>query len=140
MAALSPLCLSSPFSPPPPASLPPATISTSIRFPIRRCQLSLLSVRAAVSAKDTPAPRQPRGIMKPTPITPELQVIVGVPEISRTQALKHVWAYIKEHELQDPNNKKIILCDEKLKKIFGKDQVGLLEVTKLLNPHFKKKE
>lgn len=100
MAALSPLCLSSPFSPPPPAYLLPATLSPSIRLPIRRSQLSLLSVRAAVSAKDTPAPREPRGIMKPAPITPELQVIVGVPEISRTQALKHVWAYIKEHELQ----------------------------------------
>lgn len=39
---------------------------------------------------------------------------------------------------QDPNDKKVIVCDEKLKKLFGKERVGFLEITKLLNPHFKK--
>ncbi|BAF29865.1 Os12g0507500 [Oryza sativa Japonica Group] len=40
---------------------------------------------------------------------------------------------------QDPNNKKIIVCDEKLKKIFGgRDRVGFLEISGLLNPHFQK--
>ncbi|KAJ3706016.1 hypothetical protein LUZ61_009721 [Rhynchospora tenuis] len=139
MAALSPLCLSSSlFSLAPPTSLPPTTLSPSLRLPIRRFQPSLVSVRAAVSAKETPAPKQPRGIMKPTPISPELQSFVGAPEISRTQALKVIWAYIKEHNLQDPNDKKTIVCDDRLKKLFGKERVGFLEVAKLLNPHFKK--
>jgi chromatin remodeling complex protein RSC6 len=53
-----------------------------------------------VSAKEAPAPKEPKGIRKPMPITPELQDIVGVSEIPRTQALKLIWAYIKEHELQ----------------------------------------
>lgn len=40
---------------------------------------------------------------------------------------------------QDPEDKKIIMCDEKLKKIFGgKERVGFLEISKLLNPHFLK--
>ncbi|KAJ4805940.1 SWIB/MDM2 domain superfamily protein [Rhynchospora pubera] len=141
MAALSPLCLSSSlFSLAPPTSLPPTTLSSSLRLPIRRFQPTLLSVRAAVSAKETPAPKQkqPKGITKPTPISPELQSFVGAPEISRTQALKIVWAYIKEHDLQDPNDKKVIVCDDRLKKLFGKERVGFLEVSKLLNPHFKK--
>ncbi|KAK1395114.1 hypothetical protein POM88_014170 [Heracleum sosnowskyi] len=73
--------------------------------------------------------REPRGITKPRPVSPEMQDIVGVPEIPRTQALKLIWAYIKQHNLQDPENKKIIICDEKLKKIFkGNDRVGFLEV------------
>jgi len=39
--------------------------------------------------------------------------------------------------LQDPQNKKVIICDEKLKKIFdGKDRVGFLEIAKLIGPHF----
>ncbi|MBA0655155.1 hypothetical protein Goklo_007670 [Gossypium klotzschianum] len=63
--------------------------------------------------------------------------VVGVPEIPRTQALKQIWAYIKEHNLQDPENKKIINCDEKLKKIFGgKDRIGFLEIAGLISPHF----
>lgn len=107
MAALSPLCSYSTFSlappPPPPPSLPHAALSPSIRVSIRRRQFPLLSVRAAVSAKETPAPKEPKGIRKPMPITPELQAIVGVSEIPRTQALKHIWAYIKEHELQVQN-------------------------------------
>ncbi|CAN1827019.1 hypothetical protein LINPERHAP1_LOCUS31787 [Linum perenne] len=40
--------------------------------------------------------------------------------------------------IQDPN-KKIIKCDEKLKKIFaGKDEVGFLEIAGLISPHFLK--
>lgn len=38
---------------------------------------------------------------------------------------------------QDPENKKIIICDEKLKKIFkGNERVGFLEVAGLISPHF----
>ncbi|XP_057964322.1 uncharacterized protein LOC131155300 isoform X1 [Malania oleifera] len=78
-----------------------------------------------------------KGIMKPRRISPALQELCGVPEIARTQALKLIWAHIKEHNLQDPENKKIIVCDEKLKKIFGgRDRVGFLEIAGLITPHF----
>lgn len=38
--------------------------------------------------------------MKPRPVTPEMQDVVGESVIPRTQALKRIWAYIKEHDLQ----------------------------------------
>jgi SWIB/MDM2 domain len=38
---------------------------------------------------------------------------------SCVQALKLVWKYIKEHELQDPRNKTEILCDDKMAAITG---------------------
>ncbi|XP_006664582.1 upstream activation factor subunit UAF30-like [Oryza brachyantha] len=84
--------------------------------------------------------RAASGIMKPKPISPELQEFVGgAEELPRTEALKIIWAHIKGNNLQDPNNKKIIVCDEKLKKIFGgRDRVGFLEISGLLNPHFQK--
>ncbi|KAF7840756.1 SWI/SNF complex component SNF12-like protein [Senna tora] len=87
-----------------------------------------------------PATGKPlRGIMRPRRVSPEMQDLVGVPEISRTQALKQIWAYIKENNLQDPENKKFIICDEKLKKIFGgKDRIGFLEIAGLISPHFLK--
>ncbi|KAJ3669828.1 hypothetical protein LUZ60_010152 [Juncus effusus] len=132
MAALNTLCFSSAFSltSAPPSSLTPAR---SVRF-------GRPAVIAAVSAKKeaASAPREPRGIMKPKPISPELQAICGVPEIARTQALKLIWAHIKEHQLQDPQDKKVIVCDEKLLKIFGKERVGFLEIAKLISPHFSK--
>ncbi|XWS39893.1 hypothetical protein CRYUN_Cryun18bG0093600 [Craigia yunnanensis] len=95
------------------------------------------TVTQATASKPATGPRLPRGIMKPRRVSPEMQALVGVPEIPRTQALKLIWAYIKEHNLQDPENKKIIICDEKLKKIFGgKDRVGFLEIAGLISPHF----
>lgn len=77
--------------------------------------------------------------MKPRRVSPEMQAFVGVPEIPRTQVLKRIWAHIKEHNLQDPEDKKVIICDETLKKIFGgKDRVGFLEIAGLISPHFLK--
>ncbi|KAF5448235.1 hypothetical protein F2P56_028791 [Juglans regia] len=96
-------------------------------------------VTSATVSNEAQEKRAPRGIMKPRRISLEMQALVGVPEISRTQALKQIWAHIKEHNLQDPENKKIIICDEKLKKIFGgRDQIGFLEIAGLISPHFLK--
>ncbi|KAK1358955.1 Upstream activation factor subunit spp27 [Heracleum sosnowskyi] len=116
------------------------------RFPVSGVGLiprgvNMCTVVAATSKKTetetTTKKREPRGIMKPRPVSPEMQAVVGVSEIPRTQALKLIWAYIKENNLQDPENKKIIICDEKLKKIFkGNERVGFLEVAGLISPHF----
>nr|XP_043610648.1 upstream activation factor subunit spp27-like [Erigeron canadensis] len=80
------------------------------------------------------------GISKPSPISPALGLFLGgVSEYPRTDAVKKIWDYIKLHQLQNPTNKKEIICDEKLKTIFdGKDKVGFLEIAKLLAPHFVK--
>ncbi|RZS04017.1 hypothetical protein BHM03_00034276 [Ensete ventricosum] len=59
------------------------------------------AVAAAVeAAPDATGKRRPRGITKPRPVSPELQAVVGEAEIPRTQALKKIWAYIKENNLQ----------------------------------------
>lgn len=45
-------------------------------------------------------PTQPSGIMKAKPISLALQDFVGETEISRVEAVKKVWAYIKANNLQ----------------------------------------
>uniref|UniRef100_A0A2P2NG42 Uncharacterized protein MANES_09G133600 n=1 Tax=Rhizophora mucronata TaxID=61149 RepID=A0A2P2NG42_RHIMU len=90
-------------------------------------------------AKTSPPtlPRRPAGIVKPVPVSPALRDFLGVPEASRTDAVKKIWAYVKHNNLQNPANKREIFCDEKLNVIFdGKDKVGFLEVGKLLSQHF----
>ncbi|KAI4342033.1 hypothetical protein MLD38_026695 [Melastoma candidum] len=96
------------------------------------------AVRVRAVASSSPKPKgELRGIMKPRRVSPEMEAVVGVPEIPRTQVLKRIWAHIKENNLQDPNDKKVIVCDEKLKKIFGgKERVGFLEIAGLISPHF----
>lgn len=74
--------------------------------------------------------------MKPMQISPELAVVVGAGPMPRSEVVKKLWAYIKEKNLQDPNNKRNINADENLKKVFGgKETVNMFEMTKLVNAH-----
>lgn len=114
--------------------------SSSSSSSVRIASANLRSVTMSAAAKPATETkkREPRGIMKPRRVSPEMQAFIGgASEIPRTQALKEIWAYIKKHNLQDPADKKVIVCDEKLKIIFGgRDRVGFLEIAGLLNPHF----
>ncbi|ESQ51073.1 hypothetical protein EUTSA_v10022904mg [Eutrema salsugineum] len=110
---------------------------SSLRLASHPAQLRAVTSATASSEPTATNKRVPRGIMKPRPVSPEMQDVVGLSEIPRTQVLKRIWAYIKENDLQDPQNKREILCDEKLKKIFeGRERVGFLEIAKLIGPHF----
>ncbi|KAJ8768897.1 hypothetical protein K2173_023892 [Erythroxylum novogranatense] len=119
-------------------SLVPSTPSIE-KLPPAGVRMIRTTVTRATASSSATGKREPRGIMRPRRVSPEMAELVGTNEISRTQALKLIWAHIKDNNLQDPNNKKIIICDEKLKKIFdGKDQVGFLEIAGLISPHFLK--
>ena len=73
------------------------------------------------------------------PITPsaELGAIVGTDKLPRSEVISKVWAYIKAHNLQNPENKREIVADEKLKKVFGKDKVTMFEMNKYISQHVK---
>lgn len=76
------------------------------------------------------------GLSKPMTLSPELQDVIGPGPMPRTEVTKALWAYIKEHNLQDEEDKRKINADEKLKKIFdGKDKVDMFEMTKLVSQH-----
>ncbi|KAL8107061.1 upstream activation factor subunit UAF30-like [Apium graveolens] len=91
------------------------------------------------AVKASTGPKKLTGILKPMPISPVLSEFIGAPESSRTEAVKKVWQHIKANNLQNPADKKVIFCDEKLKTIFdGKVQVKFLEIAKLLSNHFVK--
>eukprot|EP00850_Spirogloea_muscicola_P001545 SM000005S17342 [mRNA] locus=s5:1489082:1490959:- [translate_table: standard] len=64
----------------------------------------------------------------------------GETHLSRSEIVKRLWAHIKENNLQDPSDKRKILSDEKLKKLFGVDEFVGFSMTKLLVPHFIKAE
>ncbi|XP_050370708.1 upstream activation factor subunit UAF30 [Argentina anserina] len=68
-----------------------------------------------------------------------LREFVGQSRISRLGCFVHVWSYIKDNNLQDPNNKNVVNYDEKLKSILlGKPQVELAELPSLIKLHFPK--
>ena len=77
--------------------------------------------------------------MKPLQPDEALATVIGSNPLPRTEVTKRIWDYIRQHDLQDKNNKRMINADDKLRKVFdGKDQVSMFELTKLVNGHLKK--
>jgi chromatin remodeling complex protein RSC6 len=77
------------------------------------------------------------GFMKAMTPSAMLAAVVGAKPLPRTEVVKKIWEYIKKNKLQDASNKRMINSDEKLKEIFGKAQVSMFEMTKILNQHLK---
>ena len=77
------------------------------------------------------------GIHAPVQPSPELGAIVGNDKLPRSQVISKVWDYIKAHKLQNPENKREIVADDKLKKVFGKDKVTMFEMNKYISAHVK---
>jgi chromatin remodeling complex protein RSC6 len=73
--------------------------------------------------------------MKPMTPSPTLAAVIGAEAVPRTEVTKKIWEYIKKHDLQDPANKRNINADAKLKPLFGKDQVSMFELTKIISGH-----
>lgn len=100
---------------------------------------------ATAAAKETAAESTTKaarrtGLTMPSPVSPEMKKFLGVSEAPRIEATKKIWEHVKANSLQNPANKREILCDEKLKGIFGqKENVSMFEISKLISPHFIKK-
>ncbi|KAH7520134.1 hypothetical protein FEM48_Zijuj08G0111900 [Ziziphus jujuba var. spinosa] len=75
------------------------------------------------------------GFSKLCSLSPQLQEFIGVSEMARTEVVKQMWAYIREKNLQDPSNKRIILCDEPLRALFGVDSIDMFQMNKALSKH-----
>jgi upstream activation factor subunit UAF30 len=76
------------------------------------------------------------GLARPVRPDSTLSPIVGAEPLTRADLTKKVWDYIKKNNLQDPNDKRSIRADSKLKPVFGgKDKVTMFEMTKLVNQH-----
>lgn len=90
----------------------------------------------AGQVKKSSKAKKPSAFDKPVNISADLAAVVGKGPMSRTKITKALWAYIKKHDLQNPDNRREILSDEKLKKILGnKKRVDMFEMTKLVSKH-----
>lgn len=89
--------------------------------------------------------RPPSGFAKPTKISDALCQFLGQPsgtEMARTEVTKHLTKYIKEHKLQDPANKRIIMCDAQLSGLLNvnpSDEVTYFNLQRYMKPHFPSK-
>ena len=97
------------------------------------------SKKAAKSKKQTAkktSKRKPNAaFMKALVPSASLAAVVGAKALARTEVVKKMWQYIKKHNLQKPKNKRNILADSKLRDVFGKAEVSMFEMTKLVSKH-----
>jgi chromatin remodeling complex protein RSC6 len=82
------------------------------------------------------ADKKVSAFMKPMNISADLAAVVGKGPMPRSEVVKALWVYIKKNNLQDPKNKRNIVADDNLKKVFGgKAVVNMFEMTKLVSKH-----
>ena len=97
------------------------------------------SGKAAAAAKDGTGSKgkRPNGLQQPLRPSAELAAVVGPNPLPRGEVVSKVWEYIKEHGLQNPENRREILADGKLEPIFGAKKVTMFEMNKHLARHLK---
>ncbi len=78
---------------------------------------------------------KPNALQKPLKPSKELAAVVGAAALPRGEVVSKVWEYIKAHNLQNPENRREILADDTLRKVFGKDTVTMFEMNKHLTQH-----
>lgn len=75
------------------------------------------------------------GSQPPYRLSAELEEIVGKSVLPRPQVVAAVWVYIKANNLQNPNDGREILCDDKLQAVMKKPKVTMFTMNQLITPH-----
>jgi chromatin remodeling complex protein RSC6 len=91
----------------------------------------------AKEAKTAKGEKKPNALQQPLKPSKELAAVVGADPLPRGEVVSKVWAYIKKHDLQNPENRREILADDKLEAVFGKKKVTMFEMNKHLAQHLK---
>jgi len=87
---------------------------------------------------DDAPPKKLTGLQKPLDISAALAKVIGTKkgeQVSRPQVVKKLWAYLKEKELQDPENKQWFTPDDLMKPIFGSERQKCFGMSKHLKEH-----
>ena len=106
---------------------------SSARKSSRKATRKKSSRRKSSGKKRTPN----AAFMKPMQPSSDLASVVGSSPMPRTEVTKKLWQYIKRKGLQDSKNRRMINADDNLRPIFGRGQVSMFEMTRLVNKHLK---
>ena len=96
----------------------------------RKATKKTTAKKTAAKAEKTPR----AGTLQPSP---QLAAVIGNGPFGRGEVMKLLWDYIKAHQLQDPQDKRTILADDKLKPVFGADSVGMFKLAGIVGGHLK---
>jgi len=116
---------------PAPGSQPPSKTATAAA----KSKSAPKAVGKTASVKPPKAGNPPNGLQKSLQPSKELAAVVGEGMLPRAEVVSKVWHYIKANNLQNPGDRREIIADEKLQRVFGKDKVTMFEMNKHLAQH-----
>jgi upstream activation factor subunit UAF30 len=93
-------------------------------------------------SKKSDKKRKPNGFAKPALISNDLALFLGIPEgseLARTEVTSKIIAYVKEHNLQNPEKKKEFIPDAKLSALLKpgpNDIITYFNLQTFLKTHF----
>jgi DNA topoisomerase III len=90
------------------------------------------AAKKSAASKPEKAKTPRAGNLKPSAA---LAAVIGDGNYGRGEVTKLLWDYIKANNLQDAKDKRSINADAKLKPVFGKEQVTMFEIAKIIGGH-----
>jgi len=69
-------------------------------------------------------------------LSEELGELLGAEALSRPEAVRRLWAYCRDHDMLNPDNKREIQFDTKLERIMGQPKANMPQLISLMMPHF----
>jgi len=94
--------------------------------------VSSISTKKSSSVKSE---RRKTSYNKELDLSDQLASVVGGNQMPRSEVVKRMWAYFREHNLLDPQNKQFVNCDETLAKLFGRKRIRAFGMLKDLTKH-----
>lgn len=91
--------------------------------------------RKTKSSSGSAKKKRKAGTQPPYQLSEPLIAIVGKSILPRPQVVSAIWDYIKAHDLQNPEDKREILCDDKLRAVMHKSKVSMFQMNQLITPH-----
>ena len=86
------------------------------------------TTKAAAKKKKTPR----AGSLQPSAA---LAAVIGPGPFGRGEVMQKLWDYIKAHNLQDPQDKRTLIADEKLRPLFEADRIGMFKLAGIAGKH-----
>ena len=121
-----------------------ASVTVQVRALSKRAEREVKAANKASRKKRKSGNRAPSGFVKPADISDDLAKFLGKPkgtQLARTEVTREINTYIRDHNLQDPANRRRILPDSKLKKLLklkSSDELTYFNLQRYMSPHFPK--
>ncbi len=90
----------------------------------KRKREAKLEAKARRSRGDKAKKVRREGTHPPYRLSEELRAVVGKDILPRPQVTQALWIYIKANNLQSDTDKRVIVCDEKLRPVMGGNDTG----------------